>query len=78
MSMEKMSFTKENDSPITKFYLDLKKEKKCKIFGNTEDTKRRTFRDFIYVEDCNKIAIWLFKKTQMEFLMLAQGNRLNL
>ena len=31
--------------------------------GNTEDTKRGEYsRDFIYVEDCNKIAIWLFKK----------------
>ena len=36
-------------------------------------------RDFIYVEDCNKTNLnFSKKKTQMEFLMLAPGNRLNL
>ena len=50
-------------SPITKFYLDLKKEKKCKIFGEYGGYKKGEHsRDFIYVEDCNRIAIWLFKK----------------
>lgn len=50
-------------SPITKFYLDIKSKKKCKIFGKYGGYKKGEHsRDFIYVEDCNKIAIWLLKK----------------
>ena len=41
----------------------IKSKKKCKIFGKYGGYKKGEHsRDFIYVEDCNKIAIWLLKK----------------
>ena len=36
-------------SPITKFYLDLKKKKNVKFLGNTEDTKRGNIQEILYM-----------------------------
>lgn len=61
-------------SPITKFYLDIKNKKKCKIFGEYGGYKKGEHsRDFIYVEDCNKIAIWLLKKNEYGIFNVGTG-----
>ena len=61
-------------SPITRFYLDIKRKKKCKIFGKYGGYKKGEHsRDFIFVEDCNKIAIWLLKKNQSGIFNIGTG-----
>lgn len=61
-------------SPITKFYLDIKKTQKCKIFDEYAGYKKGEHaRDFIFVEDCNDIAQWLIKNNKYGIFNVGTG-----
>ena len=61
-------------SPITKFYLDIKNFKKCKIFDQYGGYKRgQHSRDFIFVEDCNNVALWLINNDKFGIFNVGRG-----
>lgn len=69
-------FHKKNmSSPILTFYDQIKKNNKCKIFGEYDGfDKGEHSRDFIYIDDVVDINLWVSKKRMVNILNVGTGH----
>ena len=62
-------------SPILTFYDQIKKNNKCKIFGEYDGfDKGEHSRDFIYIDDVVDINLWVSKKRMVNILNVGTGH----
>lgn len=62
-------------SPIHNFYHQIKKKKFCKIFDKFDGYPAGGHkRDFVSVDDCVKVNLWLFKRRKIKRNILNVGS----